>query len=475
MKRNESSSEEKAVIIKEALRWVHENKGTCVTKGGYASPRVSSEIMDCSMPMTFDQYNFCSLGCLYCFAYFFKSNNPAITDLQLRSVNADRLIASMKGEGKKPSNMYRHFFKRRFLFHWGGLADPFCAFEKTNSEGYKIIKYLAKDNYPTLFSFKGSTVLEPKYLEIWKKYRKQRNFAFQVSIITSDNDLAKKVEVGVQSPDERLHAMKVLSDLGYWTILRLRPFIIGITDPTLEDLLEKAKNAGAKGISTEFFAMDGRCNDGMRTRYDYLAKQMGLKDAKELQKHYHKLSPSERGGYMRLNRNVKEPYIKTLYKFCVENDMVLGISDPDFKELNMTGSCCAMPDDYPPNRGLQNWTRNQLTYHLKEARRNWHKTGERQFLYFSKVYDDESYFDDPAISQDHVSVIGRCNAERKLITYRGIIQEHWNNLRSYANPRNYFHGKIMPCGVDKNGNMIYEYIESDYERRWKKEGIDLTK
>lgn len=52
----------------EALRWVQENKefdAANISKG-YQSPRISSEIPDCSMPMSFDNLNFCSLGCLYC-------------------------------------------------------------------------------------------------------------------------------------------------------------------------------------------------------------------------------------------------------------------------------------------------------------------------------------------------------------------------------------------------------------------------
>lgn len=34
--------------------------------GNYSSPRMSSEVMDCSMPLTFDSYSYCSMGCLYC-------------------------------------------------------------------------------------------------------------------------------------------------------------------------------------------------------------------------------------------------------------------------------------------------------------------------------------------------------------------------------------------------------------------------
>jgi len=57
---------------------------------------------------------------------------------------------------------------------------------------------------------------------------------------------------------------------------------------------------------------------------------------------------------------------------------------------------------------------------------------------------------------------------------RLILQEMWNNLRSSANPRNYFDGKVLPVGTDEEGNLIFRYVESPYEVRWKEEGIDLT-
>lgn len=425
--------------------------------------------------MTFDQYNYCSLGCLYCFAYFFKSNNPAIKDNDLKAIDVEKTISALKGKPvtKVGRMFHRNFYSRKFLFHWGGLADPFCSFERENRVGLKLIKTLGKLNYPTLFSFKGNEILKPKYLKVWKKYRKQRNFAFQCSIITGDDEIAKRVEIGVQSPSKRLEAIKVLSDLGYWTILRLRPFIIGVSDARLMSLLRRAKEAGVRGVSLEFFAMDCRSNQGMKTRYEWIAKMIGVKD---LHEYFRELSPSERGGYMRLNRHVKEPYVKKIYKFCAEHGLVCGISDPDFKELNTSGSCCAMPDHYPPNPLLCNWTHSQLTYHLKEARRRFHKTRKPQYLKFGEVYGDESYLDDPELAQDHVCVISHCNATRMYLTHRIILQSQWNNIRSPACPRNYLHGKVLPIKkLDEDGNLIFKYVESDYEKRWKKEGIDLTR
>jgi DNA repair photolyase len=426
------------------------------------------------MPMTFDQYSYCSLGCLYCFAYFFKSNNPVSKDKPtLSHVDTEGILNAIRGKpkGRHFTSLYEHFFKRKFLLHWGGLADPFCHFEKVNRKGLELIKGLGQENYPTLFSFKGDTIFD--YMNVFDKYSKQKNFAFQCSIITGDDMLAKQIEIGVPSPTKRLEALKHLSDMGYWTILRLRPFVIGVSDRGLDELLSKALKAGIKGVSIEYFACDGRANLGMKTRYDWISKVVGVKD---MHTYFSKLSPRERGGYMRLNRDVKEESMWKIASFCRKHGLVLGVSDPDFKELNSTGSCCAMPDSHcdSGNPLLQNWTKNQLTYWLKEARRKHHVEGVASRLRFSEVYADESYLDsEDGISGCHVGVVGMPTPARKVWTYRMLLQEGWNNLRSPSNPRNYFHGKLMPVGLDKHGDMEFEYKEHPYEKRWINNGFNF--
>lgn len=462
----------KSDLIKQALHWVEQNHGMKCSgcAGNYSSPRVSSELPDCSLPMTFDQYSYCSLGCLYCFAYFFKTNNPAIKDVSLKAVDPERLIYTMLGKGKGSADVfYEHFFKNRFILHWGGLADPFCSFEKENGVGLRIIRALGKFKYPTLFSFKGSTIFHPEYVKTFESFAGQHNFAFQISMVTGSDKLGREIEVGVPSSSTRLRAIKLLSDMGYWTILRLRPYIIGITDESIDDLLERALAAGIRGISVEFMAIDGRANVGMKARYEYIADLIGVDN---LINYFSKLSPRERGGYMRLNRLVKEPHIKRIYAFCQKHGLVCGVSDPDYKELNTSGSCCAMPDKFPENPEMTHWSKSQLTFALKEARLLWLAKGVKAKIRFMEVYPrTASYLDDPRIANDHVRVIGMCCADRKALTLRDILQECWNNLNSPANPSNYFHGKIMPTGLDTDGNLEYEYNPMDYEARWRKEGV----
>lgn len=49
-------------VIREAMRWVLDNEGMDVKGRSYMSPRISSELIDCSLPLSFDSLSRCSLG-----------------------------------------------------------------------------------------------------------------------------------------------------------------------------------------------------------------------------------------------------------------------------------------------------------------------------------------------------------------------------------------------------------------------------
>jgi DNA repair photolyase len=469
-------------IIKDGMAFVKENKGLKLDMDNrramsYISPRITSEFMDCSLPMTFDHYSHCSLGCTYCFAYMFKTANISFSR-KLHTINPEKMVRAIAGDpvGARHKSFWKHFYSKRFLLHWGGLADPFCNFEKANDIGYRLIKGLAKEKYPTLFSFKGSAIFRPKFRKLFSKYASNKNFAFQVSIIAPSDEMSRKMEIGVPVTSRRIEAIKMLSDMGYFTILRLRPFVIGITDEGLDELLDQCKEAGIQAVSMEFIALDVRSNfsDGSRLRYKWLGKQIGVEDTV---KYFKTLSPSKRGGYMRLNRLVKEPYVKQVYKFCLENDIIFACSDPDYKELNMTGSCCGMPDDYPENREMENWSKHQLTYAIKKLRQVYHRTGLMQRIKFDKVYNPkvDTYLKSKVMGQDHACVSQKTASERHHADYYRYARETWNNLKSPGNPRNYLDGKVIPIMTDENDNYVYIYEPTEYELRWAKEGIDLKK
>ena len=439
----------------------------------YYSPRISSELSDCAGPLTFDSYSRCSMRCQYCFSHSQKAINPGTKEAPLQAVNADKLFKAMDGlsTNKEEQLFHKHFYSKRFLFHWGGLADSFCHYEKKYGASYPILEGLLDRKYPLMFSSKGPMITDPKFTKLFEKHAKNNSVAFQFSIVTADDELAKRVEPGVPPPSARFEYMKTLSAMGYWTILRLRPFIIGVTDHTLPILMEKAYESGARAVSTEFYAMDQRCVGSMRKATENMGRLMGINN---IFKYFTSLSPKERGGYCRLNRLVKEQYVKYMYKFCYEHDMIFTCSDPDFKELSMSQNCCGLPPHgLHSNPEMNNWSPNQLTAHLMQARIDYHKTGKRNILEFDEVFKPRDWiFDEVALSHMDIGVTKYVYAMRKQSTLRHLLQDKWNNLNSYSNPRNYFHSKIMPIGV-LNGNLAYQYNPLPYEKVWVDEGIKL--
>ena len=435
----------------------------------YGSPRISSEFKDCALPLTFDQYNHCSFGCKYCFGVQFKECNPAYKGgIVIKPVNHIRLSKIILG--KEPNNpYYQNFFKNRFIFHWGGLNEPFCHIEKKYKVGLEIMKTLSSVKYPTLFSTKGLSMFldNNEYMDIFQKGSESNHFAFQFSIITNSDETSKKIEPNTPVTSERLKAMKAMSDLGYWTILRLRPFIIGITDINLEDLLQHAKDNGAKAVSTEFFAIDKRVAPMLSKQFNAISDIIGF----NILDYYTSLSPHERGGYGRLNRDVKEPFMKRLYKKCKEIDLEVNISDPDFKELNDSGCCCGLPEEYELNTELASWSKGQLTYQLKELRKKYWLTGnaELKFEDIDKLVINK-WYEEPKYLKDSIKY-WNTDFAKVGVGHKSEFIHSWNNLRSPDNPYNYFMGVLKPSSVDKNGMLIYKYNPQSYEKRWKLEGL----
>lgn len=436
----------------------------------YGSPRISNEAIDCAYPITFDTTSKCAHRCSYCFAKYFKDNNPSLKGKpsSINPINFKHFEKMMRGE--LPENpYYKNFIRHKFPLHCGGLSDCMDSWEKQNGVTLKVLKLMAELNYPFIISTKGILMAEGEYYEVLKKAAPNKNFIFQFSIITNNSDKCKMLEDGCPTSDERFAAMKKISDLGYWCVLRLRPFIIGASDDGLDELFKKASDAGCRALSTEFYCYDIRVTGEGLKMYDAVSKVIGF----NIKNYYKKLSPQERGGYMRLNRDVKEKYVKWMWKLCKIHGMQFNISDPDFKELNQSGSCCGIPstkEEY--NSDCVNWSRGQLTYVLTQLMKR-HLSGEKDIeLHIEDVLNliPNKWNEDPKLWGDSL----KCWASdvcKKGMTHKDEFIQTWNNTRSAGNPYNYFHGILKPIKLDANGNIIYKFNPPKYISNWQKEGL----
>ena len=403
------------------------------------------------MPLSFDQYKGCGFRCIYCFAYYQRYQDAMCrNDYQkgiIKEVRPDKIIDLLEGKGtsQKHKLFYEKFIKEKKVIQWGALGDPFCPIEKSRKVGYPIIEKLVEMKYPVSFSTKGTWFVDDKdYFNLFKQSPETMHVKF--SIITSDEKKAARIEKGVPTPKERFKAMKKLSDIGVATTLRLRPYIIGLTDIDIEETIKSAAEAGAISVSTEFFCLDIRAGFSLKQRYKELSKILGF----DIQEFYKK--NSHHMGYLRMDRGIKKPYIEQLQELCKKYKLKLYVSDPDFKEISCHGSCCGLPQ----TKEFGNYMKAQLCELLCYMRDNKKKeiTWSEYVELFKEDFEWQKHigYGDP-----HNLGSGHGYHMKKNMTLYNYNKNCWNNPKSNTGPFKYFGGTLTPKGLDKKGDMIYTY------------------
>lgn len=409
-------------------------------KYGYTSPRWTGEIADCTLPLTFDTYSNCSFGCVYCFSQYQRGTGGGKEDYfakKVKAVNPEKIKKIFSGEDKE--SQFYQYIKTKRPIQWGGLSDQFDEFERKYGVTYEILKYLREINYPICFSTKAAWVFsDPKYQELFKG---ADNWNVKFSIITLDEQDAKKIEIGVPTPRERLEAMKTYNSLSKGgTTLRLRPFIVGVSDKTYLDLIEKAAEAGASAVTTEFFCLEMRSIKLAKEHYNVISDCAGFDIVDFYRKH------SNGSGYLRLNRKVKEKFVKNMKEKCHELGMRFYVSDAHFKECCDNCSCCALPTDWDYSRG-------NFSAALQIAK----KCGE---VRWSDIEGD-MYFLNFSAKKAVGCQIARSSSETAAkfsgMTMKDYLRYLWNNPKRGQSPYHLFERVMKPDGLDENGDIIYKY------------------
>lgn len=423
-----------------------------VLKQNYRSPRWSGEICDCSMPMTFDTYSTCSYNCLYCFAFFQKSHvvkgykeTVNVKQREVRSVNVERIkrmfINCLKDNPK--TNYEKQFYpyiKNRITMQWGGMADGFDDWEKEYGISLELLKFFDEIDYPLSISTKGVWwTKDSRYMNLIKKHK--HNWHFKISIITLDELKASVIEEYCPTPKERLQAIKRLSDIGIHVTLRLRPYIIGLSDD-YPQLIHEASKMGADSVTTEFFCLETRADENLKEKYNTMSKVLGYNVWDFYRKH------SKGAGYKRLNYQIKKPIIKNMKKIAHKNKMLFYISDAHHKEKCDLVCCCGTPPSFKVYGG-------HFAGALQIAKKR-----KTHLVYWSdidptvqKYFGHFRWYDAMGFNTGS----SRERGKRKKQTMADYLRSIWNNPKSSKSPYNYFEGILYPVGLDKDKNVIYKY------------------
>jgi DNA repair photolyase len=418
--------------------------GLRLDEGFYGSPRWTYEILDCAMPMTFDTYSNCAHQCLYCFSFFQRAIGDGADDYlhhKVRAVNVEK-VKRMFTDPSQYGGQFATYIKKRMVLQWGGLSDGFDWYEKKFGTSLDLLTFWNSIDYPLSISTKGVWwVDDPRYIE---QVQDQKNLHWKYSIITSNEDHAKRLEPGTPPTRKRFEAMYKLNKMGVGaTTLRFRPFVLGTSDKCIEEMMQMAEDAGCYSVTTEFLTWESRASNTSRTRLDAMSKVLGYDIWDFYMKHSARAS-----GLLRLNYDLKRPYILEMKEAAERHNLKFFVSDAHHKEESYHAGCCGLPESGP----LSNVNHGQYAHAIKIAKERgvvqWKDIKDEAY----EILKDVSLYVAEGFPSDTVE-----RAKRRYQSMFDYMHDIWNTPNSWQSPNRYFGGALVAGGVDVEGDVIYLY------------------
>ena len=275
-------------------------------------------------------------------------------------------------------------------------------------------------------------------MELFRRH--SHNWHVKISIITSDEEKARIVEKGVPTPQERFDAIKRLADAGVHVTLRLRPYIIGVSDDYAETI-RRAHEAGADSMTTEFFCMESRAQEDLKDRYREISKVCGF----DIYEFY--MKNSYQAGYKRLNRSIKAPIIHDMQKIAHGYGMRFHVSDCFCRECNDAMNCCGVPPEW--NASQHGHIGHAVLIAKEKGEVHWSDIARD----IDKYFGDFDYIDASSFNTGS----NRNRALMQGVSMAQYMRNNWNNVKAGTSPAKMYGGILVPDGRDGHGDVIYRY------------------
>lgn len=416
----------------------------------YGGIRLTADGFDCALPITIDSHSVCSFSCTYCFSPNIRGHREGESKPVGQTPLKD--IEDLFSGKNKSFDVFRKALKYDQKqngypcpVQLGGLTDPLDNIERNQGWFLKFVEIAKKYNQPVRISTKGNLFLEEEYLKALSD--RPELFWVAFSIISPDDKLMSKIDVGVPAPSERLQCMKNLTDIGVKTSLRFRPLIPGISDSTPDyprayaDLINMAADAGARAISYEV-AFLPMLDPNVHEKWSKIEEITGI-PYRDVYYKFGKVQACTRPSY-----RWTEQIMHAIYKVAKSRNLAIGVSDPTWKQLNTYGCCCGVSDK---DSVFGNWQKENATNQLCLAR----DTGKQ--LRPEDVIPKWAYETNAdRLYRPAIGASGACF--RKYFNWSDKLAEQWNNLESERGPLQYFQGALRPVKREESGDVVFEYV-----------------
>lgn len=421
----------------------------------YGGIRLTADGFDCALPVTIDSHSKCSYECAYCFSEqlmgHLDTKEKPIGQTSIRAV--ERIFAGEGGKfGASVRQALRYDKKRPYPcpIQLGGINDPCDNIERQQGWLKEYIRLAVKYQQPTRISTKGTVLREPDYLRELEKA--PHLFWVTFSCNSPDDELVRKVDKRAPPPSERIATAKVLSELGCKTAIRFRPIYPGLSDRTprypraYEALIEMLAEAGGSAVSAEVGFVPMRFTKPQQKKWENMEKVLHT----PLKQIYSSLGKSQT--CFRPSYHWTENIMHAIQEVTHRCGMVLGVSDPVWKQLTDTGCCCGM---LPGDEVFGNWEVENATNQLLLAKQA-HERGERLILRVEDITPPWAY----DVLQSVMCNMGagpKTVFDKRHKTWADKLREIWDDPRAERSPLQYFQGALRPIPLD-DGSVGYEYV-----------------
>ncbi|HEV2098086.1 MAG TPA: PA0069 family radical SAM protein [Stellaceae bacterium] len=194
---------------------------------------------DIGFDRSINPYRGCEHGCIYCYArpsHAYLGLSPGL-DFESRlfyKPQAASLLAaelSRKGYSCRPIAL-------------GSNTDPYQPVERRLEITRSILQVLRDFRHPVTIVSKSALI--QRDLDILGEMARERLAIVTISVTTLDRKLARVMEPRAATPERRLETIAALAAAGIPTGVLSAPMIPALNDAEMEQILERARGAGAK-------------------------------------------------------------------------------------------------------------------------------------------------------------------------------------------------------------------------------------
>ena len=193
---------------------------------------------DVPFDRSINPYQGCEHGCVYCYArpsHAFLGLSPGL-DFETRIFAKPNAAKLLLQELASPGYVCSPITI-------GGNTDPYQPAERDLRITRSVIEVLDECEHP--FSIITKNALIERDIDVFARLAKEHLVRAYVSVTNCDRELAQQLEPRASAPYRRIEAIRRLAAAGVPVGVMVAPIIPSLTDLHLEEILERAKEAGA--------------------------------------------------------------------------------------------------------------------------------------------------------------------------------------------------------------------------------------